>query len=134
MHKFEWYRENEVVQLALSGDLDMEEITEFNKVLNEQYYEKADRRLVLIVDGRDIGKIATNIPGVIKAARPVVTHPKSGRVIFIGFDAGIARFFASIVSQIIRKEFAMASGWQEVDRLLARYSLLEETRETTEVS
>lgn len=120
-YKYNWYQEDVALELVFDGDVNINDLKALNNDLM-QYYELAQKPLILIVDATKAGKVPNNLFEVNSITRDIMNHDNSGPVIMIGFKSNpILNFLTTTVAQILKKSFVNINDRDELDATVAKF-------------
>ena len=112
-----WYEKDRIVNARAVGNLSLEEIDAANRRIIELVNQGLSP-VHLFIDVGSVGKVPTNL-NQMKKSMEILNNPKMGWAILIGANP-VARFLASVISQVMKIRFSIVSTMEEALTFLAR--------------
>jgi hypothetical protein len=112
-----WYEKGRIVNARAVGNLSLEEIDGANRQIIE-HVNQGQSPVHLFIDVTAVGKVPTNL-NQMKKSMDVLNNPNLGWAVLVGANP-VARFLASVISQVMKIRFTIVSTMDEALSFLAR--------------
>lgn len=114
-----WNQPERIAFVRFSGDVSIEELTEFSENFSAHYLNASAVKIHLISDARALGKYPTRLSAVRQATEIFLRHEKMGVLVVIGSLHPLTKFLISMVAQVVGNEYRLVDTEEEA--LLALY-------------
>lgn len=119
-YKSHWLDDQKVVFLEIVGDFDEAGMIEFNTHLRDEYLEKGDSPVHVIIDATALTSYPRSLSTLRTGTALSIGHPNIGWVILVGFDNPLVKFLASTVVQILGVKFKQVNSLELAKDVLSR--------------
>lgn len=119
-YSISWFVENRAVLVTLTDAVTVEEMMEYGSVLHDDYLEKGQAPIHLVVDLNHMTGFPTQVMAVKRASQAYLNHPALGWAIFVGIHNPLLSFVANTVSQTLRIKSQQAKTLEEALEKLKR--------------
>jgi hypothetical protein len=108
-YQLSWYRENQVVLAAVSGNFSLEELQAYSNDLTTQYLDLATAPIHIISDAREMGTFPTQALPTIRSSESWLRHPNLGWAILVGKHGNpILGFILALVTKVVKLKYKLA--------------------------
>ncbi|MCU0497888.1 MAG: hypothetical protein MUF87_11095 [Anaerolineae bacterium] len=119
-HHHRWYIQNRVVYVIYRGAVLLEELDILALDLVQNYLDKGQAPVHMIIDIRELTTFPTHLGKVKQNADLYIKHPSLGHVLFIGVENPAIRFIASTIMQLARLNYYILKSQDSLPQVLLR--------------
>lgn len=113
-----WLVDKRVCLIEISGELDDQRVIEFNTHIRDEYLEKGEAPVHIIMDAQNLVNYPRNVTTLRKASAISTQHPNTGWVCLVGFDNSMLRFLGSAIAQLLGLKFKQMNTLEEAVAVL----------------
>ena len=118
-YRMSWYRENQVVYAAVTGNFTVAEFEAYGEELVESYLDGAQHPVHIISDVSQMEKFPTQVWTAIRATEPWLRHRNLGWIILLKNGSNpMLRFLFSAVTQVVGIRYHIVETPEEAFMLL----------------
>lgn len=115
-----WHTPNVALYAELIGDISEDEMIALNADMRDNYVEKGDAPVHLILDANGVKSFPRSVRAIQQAFNAYLKHPAIGRIYVIGYNNVAINFITSAVTRILGIQFKQVSSLEEAERLLSQ--------------
>jgi hypothetical protein len=112
-YKLEWHVPSKVVHAEFLGVFTIEEMTECNIKIRDEYLDKGDKPVHIIFELENVISYPTQVLQVKKVSDIYMQHPSLGWVQLVGIKNPLLGFLANTVAQTLRLHTQQAKSMTE---------------------
>lgn len=122
-YKTFWLEEGRVAYVEFIGAFSEDLITEMNMYVRDEFIERGQAPIHLIVDATGLTDFPRNVRVLKNSTQFSVDNAKVGWVILIGFENPLIKFVSSVIAQMFHLRFKQVKTFEDATDLLQRVDL-----------
>ncbi len=119
-YKIFWHTPNVALYAEIIGDITEDEMIALNADMRDNYIEKGDAPVHLILDANGVKSFPRSVRAIQQAFNTYLKHPAIGRIYVIGYNNIAINFITSAVTRILGVQFKQVSSLKDAEQLLCQ--------------